>query len=75
MPIASINVYMDQLQARMSEMKLLMADTTMIPHAKESDRRSALDLWRRTVRMKSHDKIRPASAARLKLMGIGVEHV
>jgi hypothetical protein len=75
MPVASIEIYMQQLPARLAELSLLLADTTMLPHAKEDARRNALTKWQRVVNMKSQVNAKPASPAVLKMMGIGVEHV
>jgi hypothetical protein len=75
MPFASMEAYSSQLPARLAELKLLLAETTTIPHAKEGDRKSALAAWRREANMKSQRRTKPASPAILKMMGIGVRYV
>jgi hypothetical protein len=75
MPVPAINAYLEKLQARIAETKLMMADAASVPHMKLSDRKTTLNNWMRTVNIHSPTKSKPASKARLKMMGIGVRYV
>jgi hypothetical protein len=75
MPIASITAYLERLPARQAELKLLLSDTVSIPHMKENARKQTLSGWMRVAQVFYSENARPASAARLRLMGIGVGHV
>lgn len=75
MPIPSINAYLEKLEVRFAEMKQMMADAASIPHMKEGDRKNTLNHWMKIMNVQSPTKAKPASPARLKMMGIGVRHV
>ena len=75
MPFASIEAYLVKLDVRMTEVKLMMADVVSLPHMKKGDRQTTLNRWMRLVKIESNQQARPASKARLKLMGIGVRYV
>lgn len=72
MPLASMEAYLNRLDARMAEVKLMMADVVNLPHMKKGDRQAALNQWMSILRMRGNRQARPASKARLKMMGIGV---
>lgn len=75
MPIAAINAYLERLPARQAELKLVMSDAVSTPHMKERDRAATLKGWMRAAKIDADANVKPASPARLKLMGIGVRHV
>ena len=75
MPMQAIEAYLTRLPARQAEMKLLMSDAISIPHVKESARNNMLAAWMRAANVFTENAARPASPARLKLMGIGVRYV
>jgi len=75
MPFASIEAYMSRLEVRMAEVKLMMADVVSLPNMKKNDRRSTLNRWMKIVKISSNEQVKPASRARLRLMGIGVSYV
>jgi len=73
MPIASIEAYLKRLDARMAEMKLVMADAISLPHMKKNDQTRTVKQWEKTASAQSKPASKPASPAVLRLMGIGVE--
>ena len=73
--MAAINAYLERLPARMAEYKLAMAEASTVPHMKKNDRKQTLDAWQKAANVFSPQKAKPASPARLKLMGIGVRFV
>jgi mannitol/fructose-specific phosphotransferase system IIA component len=75
MPLAAISAYLERLPARQAELKLLLSDAVSIPHMKENHREAAQSAWMRAAMIEADNSIKPASPARLKLMGIGVRHV
>lgn len=75
MPIPTINAYLDSLNVRITENKQMLADAMSIPHMKEKHRRSTLNAWSKIVNNGAPQNKKPASSARLKMMGIGVRHV
>ena len=75
MPFASIEAYLSKLDVRMTEVKLMMADVVTLPNMKKSDRQATLNRWMKIVQIESNQRARPASKARLKMMGIGVRYV
>ena len=75
MPITGINAYIEKLEARKAELKLLMADVVSLPHMKKHDRMSTVNGWMKLLNIFSQTQAKPASPARLKMMGIGVRHV
>jgi hypothetical protein len=74
MPIASINAYINKLEARKTEVKLMMADVVSLPKMKKNDRVSLVNSWMKLLNITSQAQAKPASPGRLKLMGIGVKH-
>lgn len=74
MPLQSVNAYLERLELRHTETKLLMADVTGLPHMKKRDRESVLKSWMRLLNIRGQTKSKPASPARLKMLGIGVRH-
>lgn len=75
MPFAAIEAYLNKLEARKTELKLMMADVEMLPNMKKSDRDTMLNGWMKLLSIHSPSKTKPASPGRLRLMGIGVKHV
>lgn len=75
MPVASIQEYLKKLEARKTEVKLLMADVVSLPNMKKRDRTDLVNGWMKFLNIFSQaKKAKPASPGRLKLMGIGVRH-
>lgn len=74
MPIASIEAYLNRLELRKTEVKLMMADVVSLPQMKKRDRDSTVKSWMRLLNIFSQTKAKPASSARLKMLGIGVKH-
>ena len=74
MPIAAINAYIGKLEARKTEVKLMMADVVSLPNMKKNDRVSLVNSWMRLLNVTSPTKVKPASPGILKMMGIGVRH-
>lgn len=75
MPFAAIEAYLQRLPARQAELRLMVADAASIPHMKPEARRSVMRAWERIAEEFGGATARPASAGRLKLMGIGVRYV
>lgn len=75
MPLASIEAYLQKLEARKTEVKLMMADVVSLPKMKKRDRENLVNGWMKYLNIHSQAKAKPASPGRLKLMGIGVRHV
>lgn len=72
MPFTAIEQYLERLDARQAEMKLLLADAIALPYMKKGYQVMAMKRWMRAAKARD-GQARPASAAVLKLMGIGVE--
>lgn len=75
MPITAIEAYLNKLEARKTEVKLLMADVVMLPSMKKNHREATLNGWMKLLSIHSESKPKVASPGRLKMMGIGVRHV
>lgn len=75
MPFTAIDAYLNKLEARKTEVKLMTADVVMLPHIKKSQRESTLNGWMKLLNIHSQSKTKPASPARLRLMGVGVKYV
>jgi hypothetical protein len=75
MPVAAIEAYLDRLAANLAELKILMADANTLPYLSESARNERLRGWMKVVNQYYPAPARPATPARLKLMGIGIRHV
>lgn len=75
MPFASIEAYLARLDVRMTEVKVMMSDVVSLPHMTKSDRKTTMNRWLKLLEIQSHEEIRPASKARLNMMGIGVNYV
>lgn len=75
MPFAAIEAFLNKLEARKTEVKLMMADVEMLPSMKKSDRETTMNGWMKLLNIHSPSKAKVASPARLRLMGIGVRHV
>lgn len=75
MPMASIEAYLERLPARFAEMKLVFADVVSLPHMKDHQRSERLREWMREVEMFNPTMTKPASPARLRMMGVGVRYV
>lgn len=75
MPFASIEAYLNKLEARKAEVMLMMSDVVMLPHMKKSDRTSTLNGWMKLLSIHSPNRTKVASPARLRLMGIKVTKV
>lgn len=72
MPFTAIEQYLERLEARQAETSLLMADVTVLPYMKKGDQSMSIRQWMRKAKARQTQQARPASAAVLKLMGIGV---
>jgi hypothetical protein len=75
MPFETINIYLEKLEARRIETKLMFADVISLPNMKNKDREGLVMSWMRTMDIQSPKETRTASPARLKMMGIGVRYV
>jgi len=75
MPMAGIEAYMNRLETRKVEVKLMLADVTMLPNMKKNDRVSIVNNWMKILEITNPARAIPASPGRLKMMGIGVKHV
>lgn len=75
MPLSAINMYLEELEARRYETRLMMADAATLPHMKHKQRKETLSQWMKAAKIDSTSKAKPASKARLNMMGIGVRHV
>lgn len=73
MPV--INAYLDKLETRFTESKMMLADVVTLPHMKSSQRNATVNKWMKTLNMHDPKAAKPASKARLKMMGIGVRYV
>lgn len=73
MPHTAIQEYLSRLEARQAETSLLLADTNLLAYMSKGDRSMTLKRWIRQAKARTSNALRPASAAVLKLMGIGVE--
>lgn len=75
MPLATVNTYLQKLEIRQTEMKLLMTDVVSLPTMKKRDRMNLVNGWMKLVNIRSTTtKLKPASLSRLKMIGIGVRH-
>lgn len=72
--MASIGSYLNNLEARMTEVKLIMADVVSIPNMKKNDRAALVNGWMKILNITSQVKAELASPRRLKMIGIGVRH-
>jgi hypothetical protein len=75
MPFETINAYLEKLEARKTETKLMMADLVSLPNMKKKDRVSLVNSWMKLLDVISPMKVKPASPGILKMMGIGVRYV
>lgn len=75
MPMEMLKGYMERLETRKTEERLMMADVVSLPHMKKRDRERTVNDWMRLLSIQNQVKPRRASPARLKMMGIGVKHV
>ncbi len=77
MPMAGIEAYINRLEARKAEVKLMLADVVTLPNMKKGDRASLVNGWLKLLNVlnPSTMEAEPASPGRLKMMGIGVRHV
>lgn len=74
MPFSAIEQYLERLEARQAETRILMADVIALPHMEKGDRKAMTRRWERQARAReAKGQLRLASPAMLKLMGIGVE--
>lgn len=71
MPMASLEIYLDTLPARMAELKMVLADPMSLPHMNQKDQRATLSRWTKELRAVMPAK--PAVPAKLRMMGIGVK--
>lgn len=74
MPMTVLNAYLDHLDARKAETKIMFGDVVSLPHMKPNDRKATVSGWMKMLNISSQT-VKPASPARLKMMGIGVRHV
>jgi hypothetical protein len=73
MPMAMIRAYLDRIIAMQGEAKANESEVIMLPHIEKRDRIKILRRWER--QSGARGEARPASAAALRRMGIGVEFV
>lgn len=73
MPIAAINSYLEQLDARIAEHQLIMADSASIPHMEKHARNRTLRAWAQTAKRQRGEAGIVVSPARLHMLGIGVK--
>jgi len=74
MPMAGIEIYISQLEARKTEVKLMMSDVVSLPNMKKNDRASLVNSWMKLLSITSQSRAKPARPGILKMMGIGVRH-
>lgn len=70
MPMASLEAYLDRLPARMSELKMLMADPIILPHLKKEAQIKMMSQWMTGI-SNSRSASKPVPA-KLRMMGVGV---
>lgn len=70
----AVNAYLQNLELRQTETKLMMADVVNLPHMKKRDRDRTVKSWMRLLNIREQTLAKPASPARLKMIGIGVRH-
>ena len=75
MPFAGIEAYLNKLEVRKTEVKIMMADVVLLPNMKKRDREATINQWMKLLKIHSPNNTKVASPARLKMMGIGVRHV
>jgi hypothetical protein len=75
MPIKAIEAYLEKLEIRKTETKLMFADVISLPNMKKKDRVDLVGKWIRTLNINQPVQARPANPAILKLIGIGVRYV
>jgi hypothetical protein len=76
MPFATLNAYLEKIEVRKTETKLMLADVMSLPTMKKGDRVSLVNRWMKSLSVSSNlEETEPASPGRLKMMGIGVRHV
>lgn len=75
MPLSTVQAYLQKLEVRQAETKLMLVDVESIPHMKARDRNKTINRWMKLVKIHTPAKAKKPSEAKLKLMGIGVRHV
>ena len=73
--MSTVQAYLQKLEVRQAETKLMLADAGSVPHMKARDRNKTINRWMKIVQIQTPVKAKKASPAKLKLMGIGVKHV
>lgn len=73
MPIAALNSYLDHLETRRIETKIMMTDVIMLPTMKYRD--PIINKWIKHLDIQEPKVSKTASPAKLKMMGIGVRYV
>lgn len=74
MPMNVLNSYLDHLDRRKAETKMMFGDVASLPHMKPNDRKSTVNGWMKMLNI-ANQTVKSANPARLKMMGIGVRHV
>lgn len=74
MPVSAMEAYLARLETRKAEVKILLADVVSLPHMTKKKREATLKGWMKYLNFEDA-KPKPASPARLRMMGIGVKHV
>lgn len=75
MPFVTINTYLEKIEARKTETKLMLADVILLPNMKNKDRAGLINNWMKYLDIQKQIETKPASPSILKMMGIGVKHV
>lgn len=73
MPFAAQQVYLERLERRLAEYRLLLADAVSMPYADAETRRNALKHWQRIANPTPAVTVAPRGA--LALRGVFVEFV
>lgn len=74
MPLSAVNTYLQKLENRQAETKLLMVDVVSYPKLKKRDQTSLLAAWMKLAEVENKKPIQNVSAGKLKLIGIGVKY-
>lgn len=75
MPLSTVQAYLQKLEVRQAETKLMLVDVESITILKARDRKKMINRWMKLVQIQAPAKAKKASPAKLKMMGIGVRYV
>ena len=75
MPLSTVQAYLQKLEVRQAETKLMLVDVESITILKARDRKKMINRWMKLVQIQEPAKAKKASPAKLKMMGIGVRYV